>query len=203
MLSANIPELNEWIEAELSYLRKNIGPNSIILDIGFGRGDTIYKLKDMAKKIVGVEISEEGYNEAKDKLSEFENIELFLEDAQEMHFPDEIFDYIICLGNIFGNLGGSQGTVVREMKRVLKKRGKVFISVYSEDALDKRLEIYRKSNNLDIANILEDGTVVSKRGIISEQYSKEKLNFIFKEVGMDIEISRLTPITYMCEATKN
>ena len=57
---------------------------------------------------------------------------------KKLHFSDDIFDYVICMTNTFGNLGDIKLDVLKEMKRVCKKNGKIFIGVYSEKAFDVR-----------------------------------------------------------------
>jgi ubiquinone/menaquinone biosynthesis C-methylase UbiE len=90
-----------------------------------------------------------------------------------MHFNDNTFDYVICLGNTFGNFGKDKYKILKEMKRVAKKNGKIIISVYSEKALPERIEGYKKV--VKIKKITKEGTVYTKDGLISEQFSKRKI----------------------------
>lgn len=42
----------------------------------------------------------------------------------------------------------------------------------------------------------------TKDGLKLEQFTKEKLIESFREAGLEVEINELTPISYMCVATK-
>ena len=80
----------------------NINEKSKILDIGCGKGFLLYELKLLIPKleICGIDISEHGFNEAKDEIRPF----LFKHRAQEtLPFKDNEFDLVISLGT-FHNL---------------------------------------------------------------------------------------------------
>ena len=61
-----------------------------------------------------------------------------------MPFNNEEFDFVICM-TTFANFADKKFRVIEEMKRVLKEFGKIIISVFSEDALDERMKIYKSS----------------------------------------------------------
>jgi 2-polyprenyl-6-hydroxyphenyl methylase/3-demethylubiquinone-9 3-methyltransferase len=183
------------------WLQKNIKRGSIILDVGCGWGRDLKVLAKIVKKGIGIDNDPKIIKEAKKNLAKFKNIEVFLENAKEMHFEDNTFDYVICLGNTFGNFGRDKFKILKKMKRVAKKNGKIIVSVYSEKALPLRMEGYRKVV-LKIKKITKEGTVYTKEGFISEQFSKRKIKEIFKKAGLNAKIIELNPISYICEAIK-
>lgn len=122
-----------------------------------------------------------------------------MEDARDMHFKNNTFDYVICMSNTFGNFGKDKLKILKEMKRVAKPRGKIIISIYSEKALPTRIENYKKTE-VKIKRIGKDGTVLTVEGLISEQFSKEKLKNISQKAGLNIKITELNSISYICEA---
>lgn len=83
------------------------------------------------------------------------------------------------------------------MKRVTKKNGKIFISVFSENSLEYRLQAYEKAG-MKILNIYKDGTVLSNAGLKLEQFDKKKLKGLFTSQKLKFKILYLTPISYMC-----
>ncbi len=123
-------------------------------------------------------------------------------DATNLSFDDETFDFIICMGT-FANFADDKFVVLKEMKRVLKKSGKIIISVYSEDAFDERMKIYKVSG-VKIKEI-KDGTVVFDKSLgdnISEQFSKEQLEDILSRAYLHIEDITKVNIAYICTLTK-
>ena len=190
-----------WIKKEEDWLLKNIKKNSLILDVGCGFGKDIKLLVNIAENITGIDYDQEAVKEAQKNLSRFRNVNVFLENARKIHFKNNTFDYVICMGNTFGNLNKDKLKILKEMKRVAKKEGRIIVCLYSEKALPTRMEVYKKTE-VRIKNINRDGTVITTEGLISEQFSKEKLKNIFKKVDLDVKISELNSISYICEAVK-
>jgi len=193
--------ISNWTRKETEYLHKNIKKNSTILDVGCGLGNDIKSIASIAKNAVGIDYDLEGVRKAKRNLAKFKNVKIFLEDAKRMHFRNNIFDYAICIGNTFGNLGKDKIKILKEMKRVIKNKGEIVISVYSEKALPVRMEAYKKVA-MPIKKIAKGGTVYTKSGLISEQFTRKKLKEIFNKVKLNAKIKELNPISYICVVTK-
>ena len=132
-------------------------------------------------------------------MAGIKNIRLSLQNGKELAFRDNSFDFVICMTNTFGNLPSIKLNVLKEMRRVCRKGGKVIVSVYSEKSLDLRVKSYKKVG-VEILKI-EEG-VVYARGFISEQFSKEELENLFKKFFQEVRIVELTPFSYLCEAIK-
>ncbi|MCJ7786950.1 class I SAM-dependent methyltransferase [Patescibacteria group bacterium] len=194
--------ISDWVKKETYWLKKNINKNSIVLDIGCGWGDDLKTIAKIIKSGIGVDNDLKAIKEAKNNLSCFKNIKLFFKDAKKLYFKDNTFDYVICLGNTFGNLEKDKHKVLKEMKRIVKDNGKIVISVYSEKALPARMEGYKKMV-APIKKITKEGTVYIKEGFISEQFSKKKIKKIFNLAKLKVDIQKLNPISYICIATKN
>ncbi len=99
----------------------------------------------------------------------------------------------------FANLADKKVAVLEEMKRVLKKEGKIVLSVFSENALEERMKVY-KALQLKIRKI-EGGTVyfdLDNEDCVSEQFSKSQLTTIFSSTGLKIEDIKELEIAYLC-----
>ncbi len=198
----NPPQIyKDWIEKEENWLQKNIGKDTRVLDVGCGFGKDIKLLVNIAKNISGIDYDWEAVKEARKNLSQFRNVNILLENARDMRFENNTFDYVICMGNTFGNFGKDKLKILKEMKRVVKKKGKIIIGVYSERALPTRINVYKKTK-VKIKKINRNGTVIAAEGLISEQFSKEKLKNIFKKTGLESKVTKLNSLSYICEAVK-
>jgi len=193
-------EIKEWFSKEIEYLKKNIEPNSKILDIGCGFGRHIKILAPFSKEIIGIDNNSGMIQKAKQNLSNFDNVKLFLQDAKKLDFDDSLFDYVICMTNTFGDFPEIKIDVLKEMKRVCKNNGKIIISVYSEKSLEIRKNDYEKVG-LHITKI-DDGIIYTAEGLVSEQFTKSQLEKLFDSVDLVANIIELNPISYLCEATK-
>ena len=196
-----LPIFKDWLAKEKFFLRRNIKKDSKVLDAGCGIGKHIKLLANTAKEISGVDFDKNVVDEAKKNLSIFKNVKIFFENAKKLHFKNNIFDFVICMGNSFGDFGENTSGVLKEMKRVIKPDGKIIISVYSEKALGARNRQYKKIG-IKIKKVDLDGTVYTEDKLALQQFSKVKLNNIFKKVGLSVNIVELNPVSYICEAVK-
>ena len=194
------PKIKEWFQKEIKYLKKNIKPNSKILDVGCGFGKHIESIADFSKKVVGIDNNSDMIQKAKDRFSNFKNVELFLKNAQKLNFENDYFDYIICMTNTFGNFPNIKENVLKEMKRVCKKNGKVIISVYNDKALEIRKKDYEKVG-LQITEI-KNRIVYVREGLVSEQFTRPQLKEMFDKYKLKSKISELNSISFLCELQK-
>lgn len=173
----------ELFEKERKFLQKHIPKNSIVLDIGCGTGETIKILSPIAKKIIGIDNDKYAINKCRENIKNLDNVEIFLEDAEKMHFKNNSFDVVICMGTTFDNFGKTKTKILLEIKRVLKNEGIFILSVYNENALEERLKIYRKHWK---GFINKGGGTILYKDIISEQFSKDEITKILKNNGFNI-----------------
>lgn len=192
------PLIKDWLKKEDNYLKENVKKGAVVLDVGCGFGRNIKAIVNIAGKIVGIDNNKPLCRKIAKKLSIFKNVEFFCENAEKMHFSDNTFDYVICMGNTFGDLAQNKLKILKEMKRVVKKDGKIIISVYSEKALGIRQKEYNRVG-IKIKKI-SNGTIYTSNHLILEQFDKKKLQDIFNLAKLKIKIIELNPISYLCEA---
>jgi len=94
-----------------------------ILDIGCGSGINTRALKEAGFEVAGVDVSENAIFEAKRKYPE---IEFSVAGIEKLPFPDEVFDAIYCT-EVIEHIYDTE-RVVKELSRVLKRGGYLFIS---------------------------------------------------------------------------
>ena len=203
LLLNSLPEsYRVWFETEKEYLKKQIKPDSIVLEIGSGDGRSIHDLFPITQNITAVDIDKEAIARAQKLFAEFPSIKIIDADAINLPLENECFDYVVCMGT-FMNLADKKYTILNEMKRVLKNDGKAIVSTFSEKALSERLNIYR-SVGAPIKEII-GGTVVFDESLganISEQFSRQELIDIFTKAGFVVEDMVEVSIAYMCTLLK-
>jgi ubiquinone/menaquinone biosynthesis C-methylase UbiE len=115
--------MNKIVEKALGDLE-----GKVVLDAGCGDGFFIPRLlKKKPQKIVGIDISKELIKIARKEIKA-KNVKFYQMDLRKkMKFPDEFFDAILCY-NVFQELDDIS-VALREFRRILKKKGKVVISI--------------------------------------------------------------------------
>lgn len=202
-LLKSLPEsYKHWFQAEKEYLEKHITKDASVLEVGSGDGRSIYDLIPITKNITGIDHDKNAIQEAKDRFTEYK-FNFVLAGAENLLFDDESFDCVICMTS-FANFSTKKFKILEEMKRVLKKDGKIIISVFSENALSERMKVYTNLN-VPIKEVTEKGTVIFDESLgdnVSEQFTKEELTDIFSKVDLKIENIEEVEIAYLVTLTK-
>jgi len=193
----------KWFKAEKEYFFKTITKNSKILDIGCGNGRSFNDILNITKNITGLDKEKGALEDAKANFKKYPEIKFVLADVRNIPFVDNYFDFVICIGT-FANFGDYKIKALEEMKRVINKAGFIIISVYSEDAFEERMKLYKRIK----ASIKEiKGTTIifdeeDEAYNKSEQFSKDELTNLFKKAKLNlIEIKKIG-IGYICILSK-
>ncbi|MBS3921101.1 MAG: class I SAM-dependent methyltransferase [Deltaproteobacteria bacterium] len=134
-------------------------PNGYVLDIGCSNGTELYKLKKMGWETYGVEMDEEASKRARSK-----GISVFTGGLLEANFPDQFFD-VVRMSFVLEHLPNPRETLV-EIKRILKPRGRIFLSVQNAGSLHYWL-FGERWFSLDIPRHLFSFSVETLRKLLS------------------------------------
>ncbi|MFA5987383.1 MAG: class I SAM-dependent methyltransferase [Candidatus Paceibacterota bacterium] len=188
----------KWFKEEKKYLCKIITLGSRVLDVGCGNGRSIFDVLPMTQNVVGLDHDEKAVLDARKIFSKYPSVKIIKAEATAMPFDEGVFDLVICMGT-FGNFADGKIPILREMSRVLSGTGKIVVSVYSEDAFDERMKLYR-SLGTKIKEI-RGTTVIFDESLgdnISEQFSEKELRDIFSKVDLRVDNVTKVGIGYIC-----
>jgi ubiquinone/menaquinone biosynthesis C-methylase UbiE len=193
----------KMFEEQESYVLAHINNGVRVLDIGCGCGRNIKSILKVTDKVTGIDNDEQAVDEAKKEMVGSPNVKIILADAISLPFAENSFD-VVVLFDTLQNLAENKVKALKEFGRVLAVDGKILISVYSEDALENRLELYKKIG-CPIVKI-EGGKVVFDESVganISEQLSRDELDALTNEAGLKItDCKKVDGIAYLCELKK-
>lgn len=121
----------DGFELILSDIRKNaiqqINPsNKSVLDVATGTGSLAVELSNSAKRVVGIDLSSQMLDVAEKKRKK-NNLSYLQMDASKMKFDDEEFDIVTISLGLHDMPLEIRTLVLEEIKRVLKKDGKLLI----------------------------------------------------------------------------
>jgi len=134
---------------EFKFLKNLVKENQKVLDIGCGNGRFSELFSDSVKYI-GVDISEKMLAIAKER---YPRRKFILFDGLNLPFADESFDLVICIA-VFHHLPSEElrQVFLKEIKRVLKKEGKLVLTVWY---LWKKIQFWRLFFKYTLLKILQ------------------------------------------------
>jgi ubiquinone/menaquinone biosynthesis C-methylase UbiE len=121
--------------------------NSVVLETGIGAAENFYYLNKAAGNLsfFGIDIQKQMLIHSARNLKKWNlQAELFLADAEELPFKDEMFDVVFHLGSI--NLFNNKERAINEMIRVAKPGTKIVIADESEKG-GKLMNLFTGSND--------------------------------------------------------
>lgn len=116
----------------------DLSPESLVLDVSAGTGLLQKRILEKGipfNKMVLNDLSKGMLEVAKDRFSADERFSFTHQNAEQLDFPDRSFDTILCV-NAFHNYK-EQAQVCKEMYRVLKPGGMLFIQDWNNSGLFK------------------------------------------------------------------
>lgn len=117
-----------------------VGSNEKVLDAGCGEGALVEKYRGMGKNIIGIDLN-------------VSNEYVQMGDILKMPFAEESFDLVLFLDVIEHLDVRDQPAAFIELKRVLKKYGKLIISIPNLAHRASRWKFYKKGELIRTANI--------------------------------------------------
>jgi SAM-dependent methyltransferase len=131
LLSRILPSLRSEMEKEMAYLGP-IHSGMRVLDVGCGSGDSLSFYLERGASTFGVEINAQACEEGRKK-----GHKMFCGELSEAGYEDEFFDIVLfhqSLEHVF-----SPRVTLLEVRRILKRGGKVWISVPNHSGIQARL----------------------------------------------------------------
>jgi ubiquinone/menaquinone biosynthesis C-methylase UbiE len=170
------------------HLKKHIpeDKNSLILDAGGGTGRWAIPLAKMGYSVILCDISKGMLKQAEknidvEKLSD--KIVLKEEDLTDLSFPDQLFDFVLCEDGPI-SISDSQ-KVIRELRRVLKKGGKLWACVLGRYpfALAKV-----KTNSKEALKLIKrELNYISYKGLEKNRvFSPKEIQNLLQENGIEV-----------------
>lgn len=133
--------LTALLTTEYLKVPKNFFAGRICLDAGCGSNAnaTFSMLKMGAKKVYAFDLDKSVFKTAPRLLEKFNGrYELSVGNVLKIKYPDEFFDFTHCAGVLHHTTNPYQG--LKELARVTKKGGMLFISVYGKGGIVKDFE---------------------------------------------------------------
>ncbi len=181
--------VKQFLEAEITFVLNKINPSDVVLDLGCGYGRVAVRLLEKAKKVTGIDISEDNIRLAGEFAGNNENCEFYTMDAADLKFDNDSFDKVICVQNGISAFKIDPVVLIAESIRVTKKGGTLLFSSYSEKFWDHRLEWFQIQAEQGLIGEIDygqtkEGVIICKDGSKATTFSEQK--FLELASGFDV-----------------
>ncbi|PIS09355.1 hypothetical protein COT75_01615 [Candidatus Beckwithbacteria bacterium CG10_big_fil_rev_8_21_14_0_10_34_10] len=158
------------VKKRQSWYLKDIKKTDLVLDIGCGNGQNTLKTAKRCLKVIGVDYDQNELQIAKKTILDgrIKNTKiLHLNLEKKLPFKNSYFDKVLCL-DVLEHLN-KRNQLLKEIKRVMKKKGEVFISIPNKNTSWKKIQ---KRFGLNFYSDSDHKTEYSQKGIkkILEDY---------------------------------
>ncbi len=194
----------QFLEAEIDFVMKKIDPDDLVLDLGCGYGRVAFRLTDKARKVIGIDISDDNIKLARAFTGKDSNCGFFTMDATAMDFNDNSFDKVICVQNGISAFNVDPAKLIKESIRVTRKGGTVLFSSYSEKFWDHRLEWFHIQAGEGLIGEIDhkqtkNGVIVCKDGFRAITFSGDDFLKLAANFDVQATIHEVDRSSVFCE----
>lgn len=180
-------EKNFTTHFQMELFEQFVDKNNSVLDIGCGYGRTLKELYDRGyRNLIGIDFSKEMINRAN---SLYPYINFYVGNGNQLKIPNDSIDSVILLGVLTCIYQTSnQQSLIKELYRILKPSGIIYINDFLLNDSDLYLQRYKKYQD----NYGNYGVFETSDGGIFRHHTKEYLD----ELLNDFQIEKVKVLTY-------
>lgn len=197
------PRIKKYLDAEISHTLNFIKPNEKVLELGCGYGRVLSRLQANSSFIFGIDTSLESLKMSKSFESDGKRFHLANMDAGMLGFSESVFDAVICIQNGISAINGNSKQLLSEALRVVKPKGKLIFSSYSEKFWNERLKWFEIQSKEGLLGEIDydatgNGVIVCKDGFRAETFSLDDFQKLADEFGLDAIIEEVDGSSVFC-----
>jgi ubiquinone/menaquinone biosynthesis C-methylase UbiE len=201
------PRVQQYLRAEIDFVRDKINPGDIVLDMGCGYGRAIPPLARKAGRVVGIDISLSSLRFGNPSLQNIDNCLLVAMDASRMALIKEAFDAVICLQNGISAFHIDPLRLIEEGLRVVKENGRFFISTYSEKFWEVRLNWFQLQAAEGLVGEIDwektsNGVIVCRDGFRATTFSEKQFRDLASQCPVSFKITEVDQSSLFCVMIK-
>ena len=201
------PRIQQLLAAEIDFILRKLSINDIVLDLGCGYGRVAIELAPKAKKVIGIDISQDNIELANNLHQQIDNLEFHKMNAVKLDFPADIFDVTICVQNGISAFKEDPYLLLAEALRVTKKGGTLLFSTYSDKIWQDRLHWFQIQADEKLLGEIDyeqtkDGVIVCKGGFKAITYSVDEFIKLASKFNLDANIYEIDNSIVFCEIEK-
>jgi 2-polyprenyl-6-hydroxyphenyl methylase/3-demethylubiquinone-9 3-methyltransferase len=198
------PRVQQYLAAEIEYVRGKIKPGDRLLELGCGYGRVLQELIAAAAVVWGIDTSPGSLAHARQIVGDRLNCHLGLMNAARLGFGDREFDLVLCIQNGISAFQVDQRQLLAEAIRVTRAGGLALFSSYAESFWEERLIWFRQQADYDLLGEIDeaatgDGVIVCKDGFRATTVGPEDFRQLAAAVGVGARILEVDSSSLFCE----
>ncbi|MDF1498783.1 MAG: class I SAM-dependent methyltransferase [Patescibacteria group bacterium] len=163
--------------------------NKKVLEVGCGTGLILQEINKYTFEAIGIDISDKMLDISKNK-----NLNVLNADVNKIPFPDEYFDVVYSF-KVLAHIKNIE-VALKEMARVTKPNGKLFLEFYNPYSFKRLNNIFFKPKNFTRYDSLRNIKKILPKDIEYNSYRGLRSILIFKQL---LNIPVISDIIYFLE----
>jgi len=197
------PRIQQYLEAEIHFVLKNIKPTDTVLELGCGYGRVLARLTRNTKCLYGIDTSEESLKYAQEYLTDFSNVVLHKMDVASLNFQNQMFDVVFAIQNGISAFQVNPLKLIRESIRVTKSGGRIILSSYSEKIWEARIDWFNKQSKEGLLGKIDykktrNGVIVCKDGFVARTFTPEDFLRLSSDLALKATIEEVDESSIFC-----
>ncbi len=201
------PRIQQLLQEEINFIQSRLSAKDVVLDLGCGYGREAIELAGKVQKVIGIDISADNIDLAKNLYNTVDNLQFYEMNAATLNFPADMFDVTICIQNGISAFKEDPYVLLAEALRVTKKGGIVLFSSYSDKIWEDRLHWFQMQADEKLLGEIDyeqtkDGVIVCKDGFKAITYSANDFLALASKHKLNAKMHEVDNSTIFCEITK-
>lgn len=199
------PRVKQYLESEIRHVLSRLRATDAVLELGCGYGRVARRLAEVAGRVVGIDVSRESLELARETAGPAgTRCEFLCMNALSLQFPDAAFDAVVCIQNGICAFGVDQRALLREALRVLRPGGRALFSTYADRFWPHRLAWFEAQAAEGLLGPIDygastGGVIACKDGFRAGRLAPEELRALCSSVGVEPEIKEIDGSSVFCE----
>ena len=190
------PRVQQYLEAEIDYVRRKIRPGDGVLELGCGYGRIIPRLAAKSGLIVGIDTSYLSIMQGFNLIKNIDHCHFLVMNAVQLGFPDRTFDRVVCIQNGISAFHADPRILVREAVRVTKPGGSAIFSTYADQFWPHRLEWFKLQADAGLVGEIDyektgNGVIVCRDGFTATTIRPQEFKEYTEGIKAEIRIEEV------------
>ncbi len=201
------PRVLQYLNAEISHVIGKIHKRDLVLELGCGYGRVLKSIAQKSGTVIGIDISLSSLILGSRLLNKIPNCFLAKMNAIQLSFAEQTFDVVICIQNGISAFQVNQRDLIAESIRVVKNRGTLLFSSYSDKFWPYRLEWFQSQSDAGLIGKIDfrktgNGIIVCDNGFEATTVRPEEFVRLLSDHNVKLNITEVDESSIFYEITK-